>query len=100
MLRSLGKTSTILYSRTGSARFPYTHDSTFSAKAVVTSPPMATALFPVGAPDVLYLVDLSSYVLRAYHAIAPLSSPTGEPTHAVHGTVSMLERLVRQCRPA
>src|SRR3954466_6924961 len=61
---------------------------------------MATELFPVGAPDVLYLVDLSSYVLRAYHAIAPLSSPTGEPTHAVHGTVSMLERLVRQCRPA
>jgi len=49
---------------------------------------------------VLYIVDLSSYVLRAYHAIAPLSSPTGEPTHAVHGTVSMLERLVRQCRPA
>ena len=59
-----------------------------------------TSLFPAAAPDVLYIVDLSSYVLRAYHAIAPLSSPTGEPTHAVHGTVSMLERLVRQCRPA
>ncbi len=59
-----------------------------------------TQLFPAAAPDVLYIVDLSSYVLRAYHAIAPLSSPTGEPTHAVHGTVSMLERLVRQCRPA
>ena len=61
---------------------------------------MATALFPVAAPDVLYLVDLSSYVLRAYHAIAPLSSPSGEPTHAVHGTVTMLERLVRERRPA
>ncbi|MES1173347.1 MAG: DNA polymerase I [Myxococcales bacterium] len=59
-----------------------------------------TQLFPAAAPDVLYIVDLSSYMLRAYHAIAPLSSPTGEPTHAVHGTVSMLERLVRQCRPA
>ncbi|MEI9939616.1 MAG: DNA polymerase I [Pseudomonadota bacterium] len=59
-----------------------------------------TQLFPAAASDVLYIVDLSSYVLRAYHAIAPLSSPTGEPTHAVHGTVSMLERLVRQCRPA
>ena len=52
-----------------------------------------TQLFPAAAPDVLYIVDLSSYVLRAYHAIAPLSSPSGEPTHAVHGTVSMLERL-------
>jgi DNA polymerase I len=59
-----------------------------------------TALFPVGAPDVLYLVDLSSYVLRAYHAIAPLQSPSGEPTHAVHGTVTMLERLVRERQPA
>lgn len=60
---------------------------------------MATALFPPDSPDVLYLVDLSSYVLRAYHAIAPLSSPSGEPTHAVHGTVSMLERLFRERRP-
>src|SRR5262245_48195571 len=60
---------------------------------------MATELFPAGAPDVLYLVDLSSYVLRAYHAIAPLSSPSGEPTQAVHGTVTMLERLVRERRP-
>lgn len=61
---------------------------------------MATELFPAGAPDVLYLVDLSSYMLRAYHAIAPLSSPSGEPTHAVHGTVSMLERLLRERSPA
>jgi len=61
---------------------------------------MATELFPVAAPDVLYIVDLSSYVLRAYHAIAPLSSPAGELTHAVHGTVTMLERLVRERRPA
>jgi DNA polymerase-1 len=59
-----------------------------------------TQLFPAAAPDVLYIVDLSSYVLRAYHAIAPLSNPAGEPTHAVHGTLSMLERLVRQCRPS
>src|SRR3954465_5637301 len=59
-----------------------------------------TQLFPAAAPDVLYIVDLSSYMLRAYHAIAPLSSPTGEPTHAVHGTVMMPERLVRECRPA
>jgi DNA polymerase-1 len=61
---------------------------------------MASELFPAGSPDVLYLVDLSSYVLRAYHAVAPLSTPSGEPTHAVHGTVSMLERLLRERRPA
>src|SRR3712207_4527004 len=61
---------------------------------------MATELFPPGAPDVLYLVDLSGYMLRAYHAIGPLSSPSGEPTNAVHGTVSMLERLLRERQPA
>ncbi len=61
---------------------------------------MATRLFEAGDPDVLYIIDLSGYVFRSYHAIAPLSSPTGEPTHAVFGTVNMLERLVRQCRPA
>src|SRR5689334_6823209 len=71
-----------------------------SGAGVRLPPPMATELFPAGAPDVLYLVDLSSYVLRAYHAIAPLSNAAGEPTHAVHGTVSMLERLLRERRPA
>ncbi len=60
---------------------------------------MATALFAPGSPDVLYLIDLSSYVLRAYHAIAPLTGPSGEPTHAVHGTVNMLDRLFRERRP-
>jgi DNA polymerase-1 len=60
---------------------------------------MPTELFPVGAADVLYIVDLSSYILRAYHAIAPLSSPSGEPTQAVNGTVAMLERLLRERRP-
>jgi DNA polymerase-1 len=60
-----------------------------------------TALFEAGALDVLYIVDLSGYVFRAYHAIAPLNSPaTGEPTQAVYGTVSMLEKLVRTRRPA
>jgi DNA polymerase-1 len=61
---------------------------------------MGTTLFPAGSPDVLYLVDLSGYVFRAYHAIAPLNAPSGEPTHAVFGTVNMLERLVRERQPA
>jgi DNA polymerase-1 len=61
---------------------------------------VSTELYPAEAPDVLFVVDLSSYVLRAYHAVAPLSSPSGEPTHAVHGMVTMLERLFRERRPA
>src|SRR5688572_15362625 len=62
---------------------------------------MGTALFPAASPDVLYIVDLSGYVFRAYHAITPLTSPTtGEPTQAVLGMVNMLEKLVRERRPA
>jgi DNA polymerase-1 len=56
---------------------------------------------PPGAPDVLYIIDLSGYVFRAYHAIqTPLTSPAGEPTHAVYGTVSMLTKLVDERKPA
>jgi DNA polymerase-1 len=61
---------------------------------------MTTAMPPPGAPDVLYLVDLSSYVFRAYHAIAPLSNTKGEPTHATYGTVAMLQKLVGERRPS
>ena len=52
-----------------------------------------------GARDVLYLVDLSGYVFRAYHALPPLSSSRGEPTHAVLGTVNMLQKVVAERRP-
>ncbi|HEY6077740.1 MAG TPA: DNA polymerase, partial [Polyangiaceae bacterium] len=60
---------------------------------------MATRLFPAGSDDVIYVVDLSSYVLRAYHAVAPLLSPKGEPTGAVHGMVNMFELMLREQRP-
>jgi DNA polymerase-1 len=61
---------------------------------------MPTLLPPPGAPDVLYLIDLSSYVFRAYHAIPPLSSTAGEPTHATYGTIAMLQKLVGERRPS
>jgi DNA polymerase-1 len=60
---------------------------------------MAAALPPAGAEDVLYLVDLSGYVFRAYHALPPLSNTRGEPTHAVLGTVNMLQKIVAERRP-
>jgi DNA polymerase-1 len=52
-----------------------------------------------GADNVLYLIDLSGYVFRAYHALPPLSSSRGEPTHAVLGTVNMLQKVVAERRP-
>ncbi len=63
-------------------------------------PPPPSSLPPPGSEDVLYLVDLSGYVYRAYHAITPLSSSKGETTHAVLGTVNMLQKVVNERLPA
>jgi DNA polymerase-1 len=60
---------------------------------------MPTSIFAPGSDDVLVIVDLSAQLFRAYHAIRPLSSPTGEPTHAVYGVVTILERLLKDLRP-
>jgi DNA polymerase I len=42
---------------------------------------------------VLLLVDGSSYLYRAYHALPNLSAPDGFPTGAIHGIVAMLKKL-------
>ena len=41
----------------------------------------------------LLLVDGSSYLYRAFHALPELQSPGGEPTGAIRGVLSMLRRL-------
>jgi DNA polymerase-1 len=52
-----------------------------------------------GDPETIYVIDISSYVFRAYHALPPLSSSKGEPTHAVAGVCSMLLKLLRENEP-
>jgi DNA polymerase-1 len=41
----------------------------------------------------LLLVDASSYLFRAFHAIQDLRSPAGEPTNAIFGVINMLRKL-------
>ncbi len=41
----------------------------------------------------LLLVDGSSYLYRAFHAIRELSTSRGEPTNAIYGVLNMLRRL-------
>jgi DNA polymerase-1 len=72
---------------------------TESAEAQRPATPRARALPAPGSPEHLYLVDLSGYVFRAYHAIAPLSSTKGEPTHAVLGTANMIQKVVNERKP-
>ncbi len=45
---------------------------------------------------VLLLVDGSSYLYRAFHAMPDLRSPGGEPTGALYGIINMLRRLRRE----
>ncbi len=49
----------------------------------------------MNAPD-LVLVDGSSYLYRAFHALPPLTGPHGEPTGAVLGVLNMLLKLERE----
>ena len=44
----------------------------------------------------LLLVDGSSYLYRAYHAMPDLRGPDGEPTGAIRGMVSMMKLLREQ----
>jgi DNA polymerase-1 len=49
--------------------------------------------------DVVYLVDGSSYIHRAYHAIRNLSNSKGLPTNAVFGFSRMLLKLIEEEKP-
>ncbi|WP_298825289.1 DNA polymerase I [uncultured Piscinibacter sp.] len=47
----------------------------------------------------LLLVDGSSYLYRAYHALPDLRSADGFPTGAIHGMVAMLRRALQDVQP-
>ncbi|MGD9819387.1 MAG: hypothetical protein AB7V04_11910, partial [Desulfomonilaceae bacterium] len=40
----------------------------------------------------LYLIDGSSYIYRAYHAMGPLSNSQGFPTGAIFGFTNMISK--------
>ena len=45
------------------------------------------------------LVDGSSYLYRAFHAMPALTNSHGEPTGAVYGVINMLRRLLKDYQP-
>jgi DNA polymerase I len=47
----------------------------------------------------MLLVDGSSYLYRAYHAMPDLRGPEGVPTGAIHGMVAMLQRALKDVNP-
>jgi DNA polymerase I len=44
----------------------------------------------------IILVDGSSYLYRAFHALPPLTNSKGVPTGAVYGVVNMLKKLMKE----
>ncbi|MBE9548494.1 MAG: DNA polymerase I [Proteobacteria bacterium] len=49
--------------------------------------------------DTLYLVDGSSYLYRAFHALPSLTNNRGEATGAIYGVANMLRRLLKESSP-
>ena len=47
----------------------------------------------------LILVDGSSYLYRAFHALPPLTTSKGQPTGAIKGVLSMLQKLIKDYQP-
>ncbi len=51
------------------------------------------------APKPLILIDGSSWLHRAFNALPPLTTSTGEPTGALYGVLNMLRRLLADEQP-
>ena len=47
----------------------------------------------------LILVDGSSYLFRAFHAIQHLSNSKGQPTNAIYGVINMVRKLIKDYQP-
>ncbi len=52
------------------------------------------------AVSALFLIDGSSQMYRAYHAIRGLTGPDGRSTNAIYGFSTMLRKLIADHRPA
>lgn len=46
--------------------------------------------------DKLVLVDGSSYLYRAFHALPPLANSKGHPTGAIYGVINMINKLLHE----
>ncbi len=51
------------------------------------------------AKKTLFLIDGSSYIYRAYHAVRGLSTKEGFPTNAIYGFTNMLLKVLREQEP-
>jgi DNA polymerase-1 len=48
---------------------------------------------------ILYMIDISSFIFRAFYAIREMTAPDGTPVNAVYGVASMLGKLMEEINP-
>lgn len=48
---------------------------------------------------VLYMIDISSFIFRAFYAIREMTAPDGTPTNAIYGVASMIGKLIDEVNP-
>jgi DNA polymerase-1 len=54
---------------------------------------------PSSTYQTLYLIDISSFIFRAFYAVRELTAPDGTPVNAVYGVASMLGKLIDEVNP-
>lgn len=59
----------------------------------------ASAQQPATTGGRAYLLDISYFIFRAYHALPEMRTSAGLPTNAVRGVASMLEAIIREDSP-
>jgi len=57
-------------------------------------------LFERDAEDALYVIDVSSFIFRAYYSVGYLSTANGTPTGAVFGVANMIVSLLKDHQPS
>ncbi|NEW93177.1 DNA polymerase I [Rhodopseudomonas sp. BR0M22] len=71
-----------------------------AATPAASTPPAPAGVKPPGKGDHVFLVDGSSYIFRAYHALPPLNRKSdGLQVNAVLGFCNMLWKLLRDMPP-
>ena len=48
---------------------------------------------------ILFLIDINSLIHRCFHALPPLTSPSGLPTNALYGLSSILIKILKEEKP-
>ncbi len=77
---------------------PNAQTDLFASLPPPAEPPPPEPAKPSG-PKTITMVDASGFIFRAYHALPPLTTSKGVPSHAVLGFTRMLLKLIREREP-